>query len=151
PGRYLEAVAMAGADGCTVHVEVGSPASLISDARALGLRIGLAANPDTPFERVAPFVADIDLLLLMTVFPGFGGQSFMGDVMSKVTTARREVDVNGLALDIEVDGGIDLTTAPVAVRAGANVLVAGSAIFARPDPLEAAAALRAAALTGRHS
>jgi ribulose-phosphate 3-epimerase len=149
PGRYLEAFAEAGADGCTVHVEVGSTASLISDARALGLRIGLAANPDTPFSEVAPFIADIDLLLLMTVFPGFGGQSFMGDVMTKVTTARREVDTNELALDIEVDGGIDLTTAPVAVRAGANVLVAGSAIFARPDPLEAASALRAAALTGR--
>ncbi len=151
PGRYLEAFAKAGADGCTVHVEVGSTASLISDARSLGLRIGLAANPDTPFEQVAPFIADIDLLLLMTVFPGFGGQSFMGDVMTKVTTARREVDANGLALDIEVDGGIDLTTAPVAVRAGANVLVAGSAIFARPDPLGAATELRAAALTGRQS
>jgi hypothetical protein len=83
PGRYLEAFAKAGADGCTVHVEVGSTASLISDARALGLRIGLAANPDTPFEQVAPFMADIDLLLLMTVFPGFGGQSFMGDVMDQ--------------------------------------------------------------------
>jgi ribulose-phosphate 3-epimerase len=149
PGRYLESFAKSGADGCTVHVEVGGTASLISDARALGLRVGLAANPDTPFEDVAPFLADVDLLLLMTVFPGFGGQSFMGGVMTKVTTARREVDANDLALDIEVDGGIDLLTAPVAVRAGANVLVAGSAIFARPDPLEAAAALRAAALTGR--
>ncbi len=132
-----------------MHVEVGGTASLISDARALGLRVGLAANPDTPFEDVAPFLADVDLLLLMTVFPGFGGQSFMGGVMAKVTTARREVDANDLALDIEVDGGIDLLTAPVAVRAGANVLVAGSAIFARPDPLGAAVALRAAALTGR--
>jgi ribulose-phosphate 3-epimerase len=114
----------------------------------LGLRFGLAANPDTPYEQVAPFVGDIDLLLLMTVFPGFGGQSFMSEVMTKVATARHEVDRNDLALDIEVDGGIDLETAPVAVRAGANVLVAGSAIFARPDPLEAAQALRAAALTG---
>jgi ribulose-phosphate 3-epimerase len=149
PGRYLESFAKAGADGCTVHVEVGGTASLISDARSLGLRIGLAANPDTPYEKVAPFLADIDLLLLMTVFPGFGGQSFMGEVMSKVQTARSEVETNSLALDIEVDGGIDLVTAPVAVRAGANVLVAGSAIFSRPHPLEAAHALRAAAREGR--
>jgi ribulose-phosphate 3-epimerase len=149
PGRYLEAFAQAGADGCTVHVEVGGTENLINDARALGLRVGLAANPDTPFERVAPFLGDVDLLLLMTVFPGFGGQSFMANVMEKVEDARREVDANSLPVDIEVDGGIDATTAVTAVRAGANVLVAGSAIFARPDPLEAAHALRVAALTGR--
>ena len=145
PGRYLEAFKSAGADGCTVHVEVGGTAALIDDARALGLRVGLAANPDTPFERVAPFLGDVDLLLLMTVFPGFGGQSFMGDVMNKVSEARREVDVNRLAVDIEVDGGIDARTAPIAVHAGANVLVAGSAIFSRTEPLEAARSLREAA------
>jgi ribulose-phosphate 3-epimerase len=149
PGRYLEAFRDAGANGCTVHVEVGGTASLIDEARSLGLRIGLAANPDTPFTSVAPFLGDIDLLLLMTVFPGFGGQSFIGDVMGKVNEARREVDANELALDIEVDGGIDVATAPVAVRAGANVLVAGSAVFSRPDPLEAAHALRVAARGGR--
>lgn len=145
PGRYLEAFKNAGADGCTVHVEVGGTSSLIRDARALGLRVGLAANPDTPFEAVAPFLGEIDLLLLMTVFPGFGGQSFMGDVMNKVSEARHEVEANQLALDIEVDGGIDTRTAPLAVHAGANVLVAGSAIFARSAPLEAARALREAA------
>jgi ribulose-phosphate 3-epimerase len=145
PGRYLEAFKDAGADGCTVHVEVGGTSSLIRDARALGLRVGLAANPDTPFEAVAPFLGEIDLLLLMTVFPGFGGQSFMGDVMNKVSEARHEVEANQLALDIEVDGGIDTRTAPLAVHAGANVLVAGSAIFARSAPLEAARALREAA------
>ena len=149
PGRYLEAFKNAGADGCTVHVEVGDTASLIREARDLGLRVGLAANPDTAFDQVAPFLGDIDLLLLMTVFPGFGGQSFMGDVMPKVASARREVDVNALALDIEVDGGIDVLTAPIAVGAGANVLVAGSAIFSRPKPLEAARALRKAASSAR--
>jgi ribulose-phosphate 3-epimerase len=149
PGRYLEAFRDAGANGCTVHVEVGATATLIDEARSLGLRVGLAANPDTPFSAVAPFLADIDLLLLMTVFPGFGGQSFIGDVMGKVNEARREVDANELALDIEVDGGIDVTTAPVVVEAGANVLVAGSAVFNRPDPLAAAHALRAAARSGR--
>jgi ribulose-phosphate 3-epimerase len=92
PGSYLEAFKSSGADGCTVHVEVGGTASLLRDARSLGLRVGLAANPDTPFDAVAPFLGDIDLLLLMTVFPGFGGQSFMAEVMPKVKEARREVD-----------------------------------------------------------
>jgi len=149
PGRYLEAFKDAGANGCTVHVEIGGTAALIDDARALGLRVGLAANPDTPFDAVAPFLGDIDLLLLMTVFPGFGGQSFMGDVMAKVELARREVENQTLSLDIEVDGGIDVDTAPLAVRAGANVLVAGSAIFASSDPLKAARELRAAAGAAR--
>jgi ribulose-phosphate 3-epimerase len=149
PGRYLEAFSKAGANGCTVHVEVGGTASLIRDARALGLRVGLAANPDTPFSAVAPFMGDVDLLLLMTVFPGFGGQSFMADVMPKVEQARAEIRDNALALDLEVDGGIDVATAPRAVRAGANVLVAGSAIFSKPDPLSAAKELRAAAYEGR--
>lgn len=149
PGRYLEAFKKAGADGCTVHVEIGGTQQLIQDARDLGLRVGLAANPDTPFEKVAPFLGDIDLLLLMTVFPGFGGQSFIPDVMEKVQQARREVDTNALSLDIEVDGGIDVRTTPVAVAAGANVLVAGSAIFAKPEPLAAAHAIRDAALTAR--
>jgi ribulose-phosphate 3-epimerase len=149
PGRYLEAFRQAGADGCTVHVEVGSTAALIDEARSLGLRVGLAANPDTPFSKVAPFLGDIDLLLLMTVFPGFGGQSFIGDVMEKVEAARYEVDRFNLGLDIEVDGGIDIETAPRAIRAGANVLVAGSAIFAKSDPLGAARELRAAATGAR--
>jgi ribulose-phosphate 3-epimerase len=149
PGRYFEAFRRAGADGCTFHVEIGDTAALAREARALGLRVGLAANPDTPFESVAPFLGDVDLVLLMTVFPGFGGQSFIADVMDKVERARYEIDAQALAVDLEVDGGIDETTAPIAVRAGANVLVAGSAIFAQPDPLAAARALRAAAAGAR--
>lgn len=145
PEKYLEPFAKAGADGCTVHVEIGHTAELLSQCRELGLRVGLAANPDTPFDAVAPFLDQIDLLLLMTVFPGFGGQSFIADVMPKVELARREVNAAGLAVDIEVDGGIDTVTAPIAVTAGANVLVAGNAIFAQPEPLAAAARLRDAA------
>lgn len=147
PGKYLEAFAMAGADGCTVHVEVGGTHDLLSRCRELGLRVGLAANPDTPFSAVEPFLEEIDLLLLMTVFPGFGGQSFISDVMPKVRAARKAVDARGLAVDIEVDGGIDTTTAPIAVGEGANVLVAGNAIFGQENPLQAAATLRAAAAT----
>jgi len=147
PEKYLEPFAKAGADGCTVHVEIGHTAELLEQCRELGLRVGLAANPDTPFDKVAPFLDRIDLLLLMTVFPGFGGQSFIADVMPKVELARREINAAGLSVDIEVDGGIDTTTAPIAVGAGANVLVAGNAIFAQSEPLAAAARLRDAART----
>jgi ribulose-phosphate 3-epimerase len=145
PGKYLEPFARAGADGCTVHVEVGGTAELIAQARALGLSIGLACNPDTPYEAVEPWLAQVDLVLCMTVFPGFGGQSFISDVLDKVREVRNEIDQRGLAVELQVDGGIDVETAPRAVAAGANVLVAGSAIFHEPMPLAAASALRAAA------
>jgi ribulose-phosphate 3-epimerase len=142
PGRYLQDFADAGADGCTVHVEVGGTDELIAQMRRLGLRAGLALNPDTPFEAVRPYLADVDLVLCMTVFPGFGGQSFIDEVMPKVGQVRAEVDAGALALDIEVDGGIDTATAPVAAAAGANVFVAGSAIFGHERPWEAADAIR---------
>jgi ribulose-phosphate 3-epimerase len=144
PGRYLADFARAGADGCTVHVEVGDTDDLVAQMRELGLRVGLALNPDTPFEAVEPYLAQVDLVLCMTVFPGFGGQTFIADVMGKVTQVRGAVQARGLSLDIEVDGGIDSETAPVAARAGANVFVAGSAVFGRERPWEAADAIRAA-------
>ncbi len=143
PGRYLKAFADAGADGCTVHVEVGDTDELVTQMRALGLRAGLALNPDTPFEAVEPYLADVDLVLCMTVFPGFGGQSFIADVMGKVRRVRAAIEARSLAVDVEVDGGIDVTTAPVAAEAGANVFVAGSAIFGQDRPWEAADAIRA--------
>jgi ribulose-phosphate 3-epimerase len=149
PGRYLEAFASAGADGCTVHVEIGDTDELVTQMRGLGLRAGLALNPDTPFEAVEPYLGDVDLVLCMTVFPGFGGQSFIPDVMSKVTEVRKAVDAGSLRVDIEVDGGIDVQTAPVATAAGANVLVAGSAIFGHAHPWEAADDIRAAARAAR--
>ncbi len=144
PGRYLEPFAEAGADGCTVHVEIGGTDELVAQMRALGLRAGLALNPDTPFEAVEPYLGSVDLVLCMTVFPGFGGQSFIADVMPKVAQVRRAVASGGLDVDIEVDGGIDVDTAPVAATAGANVFVAGSAIFGHERPWEAADAIRAA-------
>ncbi len=91
PGRYLKDFADAGADGCTVHVEIGDTDELIAQMRGLGLRAGLALNPDTPFEAVQPYLGDVDLVLCMTVFPGFGGQSFIADVMAKVTQVREAV------------------------------------------------------------
>jgi len=146
PGDYLEAFKTAGADSCTVHVEIGGTSELISRARALGLGIGLALNPDAKYDAVAPWLDRIDLLLCMTVFPGFGGQSFIGEVMETVAAARAEIDRRGLETIIQVDGGIDITTVPAAALAGATNFVAGTAVFGATDPAAAAAAIRQAAV-----
>ncbi|MCL4445644.1 MAG: ribulose-phosphate 3-epimerase [Actinobacteria bacterium] len=129
PGEYLKEFARAGADGCTVHVEVGDTKWLLDEIKALGMRAGLAANPDTPFEALEPHLDDVDLVLCMTVFPGFGGQEFIGEVMNKVIKVSAALASRGSTIDIEVDGGISVDTAHVATAAGANVLVAGSAVF----------------------
>jgi ribulose-phosphate 3-epimerase len=147
PGRYLAPFAQAGADGCIVHVEVGGTQGLVDDARSLGLSVGLAVSPETPVESTFEWLEAVDLVLVMTVHPGFGGQAFMGDELDKVRAVRAELERRGLRRDVEVDGGIDHETAPAAVAAGANVLVAGSAIYGAADPLAAAGALRAAAAT----
>ncbi len=146
PARYLEAFRDAGADGCTVHVEVGETEALVKQMRDLGLRAGLAANPDTPFEAIEPYLGTVDLVLCMTVFPGFGGQEFIPDVLPKVRRVRQAADAAGLSLDVEVDGGIDRHTVADAARSGANVFVAGSAVFGHPHPLEEAVAIRDAAV-----
>ena len=146
PGRFLEALRDAGSDGCTVHVEVGNTAEHIAQMRDLGLRVGLAANPDTPFGALEPFLEQVDLILCMTVFPGFGGQSFIADVMPKVRQVRTAANRAGLSLDVEVDGGIDTDTVVDAARSGANVFVAGSAVFGRAHPLAAAEDILRAAL-----
>jgi ribulose-phosphate 3-epimerase len=138
PARYLEAFRDAGAGGCTVHVEVGETEALVDQMRDLGLRVGLAANPDTPFDALEPYLGLVDLVLCMTVFPGFGGQSFIAEVMPKVRKVRDAVDAAGLPVDVEVDGGIDEHTVVEAARSGANVFVAGSAVFEHPLPREAA-------------
>jgi ribulose-phosphate 3-epimerase len=145
PGQYLEAFRRAGADSCTVHVEVGDTGALIGQMREIGLGVGLACNPETPFEAVAPWLAEIDLLLVMSVHPGFGGQHFMAEVIPKVAAAAAAAEQRSLDLLIEVDGGIDVTTVGAMAAAGARMFVAGSAIFGQDDPLEAARAIRAAA------
>jgi ribulose-phosphate 3-epimerase len=142
PGAYLEQFRKAGADGCTVHLEVGDTSELLSEARKLGLRAGVAVNPETPFEALGPFLDQADLILCMTVHPGFGGQRFIEDVLPKVSRIRRELDRRGLLAELEVDGGIDHETAPTVVRAGARVLVAGSAIFGAQQPWKAARKIR---------
>ncbi|MHB1499056.1 MAG: ribulose-phosphate 3-epimerase [Acidimicrobiales bacterium] len=145
PGQYLEAFRDAGADGCSVHVEVGGTGELVAKMRSLGLGAGLAVNPETAFEEAEPWLEEIDLLLLMTVHPGFGGQSFIEEVVGKVGRARKAIDEKGLAVEIQVDGGIDAATVPAVVRAGARLLVAGSAIFGQADRVAAARSIREAA------
>ena len=145
PGDYLEAFSKAGADLATVHVEIGGTAELIAEMRGLGLHVGLALNPDTPFEAAAPYLAELDLLLVMTVFPGFGGQSFMEEVVPKVARARRALDEARSPARLEVDGGIDRETAARTAVAGARVLVAGSAVFGSDDPAAEVVAIRRAA------
>jgi ribulose-phosphate 3-epimerase len=145
PGDLLDAFADAGADGCTIHVELGDPRPLFDRMRALDLRVGLTLNPETPLPEVVPYLADIDTLLFMSVHPGFGGQSFIADVLMKVAEARRIIDRENLAVEIEIDGGINEETAPLAAEAGADILVAGSAIFHAQDPAAAARAIRLAA------
>jgi ribulose-phosphate 3-epimerase len=144
PGEYLEAFKKAGADGCSVHVEVGSTTELLQTARRLGMKAGLAINPETPAEAVEPFLDQCDLVLCMTVHPGFGGQEFMKEVLRKIEHLRSELDRRGLGAELEVDGGIDEITAPLAVSAGARVLVAGSAVFGDSKPWEAVRRIRAA-------
>ena len=145
PGEYLEAFAQAGANHCSVHIEVDGTAELIAMMRSLGLDVGLAINPETPFEVCEPWLARIDLLLVMSVHPGFGGQHFMPEVIPKVAAAAGIAQRDGLDLRVEVDGGIDVDTVVRMAAAGADTFVAGSAIFGHPDPAGAARAIRAAA------
>lgn len=143
PLRYAKAFADAGADIITIHKEtVADIREAARQIRALGVRVGLCIKPATPAEDILPFLPDVDMVLIMTVEPGFGGQKFMSDMLPKVSKIRAESDRLGLNLDIEVDGGVDANTAPLCVQAGANVLVAGSAVFGKEDYAAAIAALR---------
>lgn len=146
PDAYLPELAKAGINQATVHIEaVPNPTRAMKTARDNGLNFGLVVNPGTPFEAVAPFVESCDVLLVMTVEPGFGGQALIPDVLAKVETAREWVESHGLGTDIQVDGGITLENAGQAISAGANVLVAGTTVFRAKDPSAAVQALRRAA------
>lgn len=149
PGDLLEDFAAAGANSCTVHIELGDPTPLLKAMRSLGLRAGLALEPETPLEAALPYLEQIDLLLIMSVKPGWGGQAFIPDVLEKLEAARRIIDQRGLAVDLQIDGGIGPETAPLAGAAGADILVAGSAIFGVTDPRKAANELRALAEAAR--
>lgn len=135
----------AGANLVTVHIEVHpDPTKAAAAARDAGLDFGLVIAPPTPFEAIVPYVELCDLVLVMSVNPGFGGQAFIPEVLPKVEAARKFVDSEGLSADIEIDGGINPENAPLARAAGADVVVAGTAIFGAPDPVAAVQRMRAA-------
>ena len=147
PGLWLEQLAEAGANLCSVHVELGDPAPPLARIRELRMQAGVVVDGPTPFETVEPYLDErIDLLLVMTIKAGFGGQAFVAEHLEKVRRARELRDARGLGFRIQVDGGVNAETASQAVAAGADVLVAGSAIFWAPDPPAAARAIREAAI-----
>jgi ribulose-phosphate 3-epimerase len=146
PGMWLEQLAEGGADLCSVHVELGDPTSLLGRIRDFGMRAGVVIDGPSAFETVEPYLDErIDLLLVMTIKAGFGGQPFVPGHLEKVRRAVELRDARGFEFRIQVDGGIDPETAKEAVAAGADVLVAGSAIFRAQDPPAAAKAIRDAA------
>jgi ribulose-phosphate 3-epimerase len=147
PDRYIDDFAAAGAAMISVHVEVLPHLHRTVHAiKALGVKAGVVLNPATPVVALEQIAGDVDFVLVMSVNPGFGGQTFIARSESKLHEVRAILDRAGnQAAPIEIDGGIDLTTAPRVVAAGARILVAGSAIFSSPDPERAARALKAAA------
>ena len=135
PLRYIEDFVKAGADRITFHLESESdPMEVIEKIKSFGVLPAIAIKPKTPFEKVVPYLPFIEMVLVMTVEPGFGGQSFMADMMPKVTALRQEIDRRGLTVSIQVDGGIGAATAPIAAAAGADVAVMGSAVFNDANP-----------------
>jgi ribulose-phosphate 3-epimerase len=143
PMKYATAFAKAGAWGLTFHVEAADPKATITEFTRLGVKPGISLKPKTPAAAVLPYLKDLHHVLVMTVEPGFGGQSFMADMMPKVREIADHIKAHKLNCLIEVDGGIDMNTAPKAIASGAQVLVAGNAIFNTPNPIESARALKA--------
>ena len=149
PLQYVDAFAAAGADMITFHIESqpDETVATIERIRAAGKKVGVTLNPGTPIERLLPFIPMVDLALIMTVEPGFGGQKFMPDMMAKVAAVREEAKRLGKEdLIIQVDGGVNVETSAICAANGANCLVAGSAVFGKPDYAAAISGLRNAAM-----
>lgn len=145
PGPFLQPFADAGADSLTVHLEVtDEPDALLAQIGKLGCRRGLAVNPKTPVDGLLEALPHLDLALVMSVEPGFGGQSFMPEVLDKVRALRAAIDDGGLSVDVEIDGGVGPANAEQCRLAGANWLVAGSAVFKAQDPGAAIRQIRGA-------
>ncbi len=147
PVRYVEQFCKAGADLVNFHVEADTEENIVKAidiAKSLGKKTGVTLKPRTPAEAVKPYIGMVDLVLIMTVEPGFGGQSFMHDQLPKIAAVRKMLDEAKLPCELEVDGGIDMNTAALAKAAGANVLVAGSAVFGKSDRAAAIKAIREA-------
>ncbi len=146
PIKYAENFCLAGADYLTIHVESDTPENIhrtLALIRALGVRPGVVVKPGTPAEAVEPYLAECDMVLVMTVEPGFGGQKFMADMMPKLKKLRQMIDAKNPGCHLEVDGGVDMITAAVCKENGADVLVAGSAYFKSQDKAAFVKALEA--------
>ena len=134
PERYLEAFAKAGASGLTVHVETCPDlSSTLRQIKSLGCTAGIVLNPPTPVREIEPFLAEADLVLVMSVNPGYSGQSFMPETIAKVAEVRKLLDALGSSAWLEVDGGIDVNTLPLMKDAGATAFVAATAVFKHPQ------------------
>ena len=143
PDWYIDSLVDAGGNLLSVHIEVfPDPSAVHRKAVEAGLDFGLVLNPQTPVEAVEPFLDLCNQVLVMSVEPGFGGQSFIPAALPKAEQLRRLIDRAGLGVDLQIDGGVTVETAPLARSAGVNVFVAGSAIFGKADPVAAVAALR---------
>jgi ribulose-phosphate 3-epimerase len=153
PMRYIPAFAEAGANGLTVHVEATPHLHrVVQQIRDVGIRPGVSMNPATPANAISEIVSDVDLVLVMTVDPGFGGQPFIERTLHKISQVREMLESAGSTAELEVDGGIEPRTAQQVVAAGATVLVAGTAIFGAPQGVAAAIrAIREAARQGHHA
>jgi ribulose-phosphate 3-epimerase len=145
PHRYVRNFCEAGADLVTIHLEADQPQDLLDAIKTIkdcGKKVGLSIKPKTPAETLIPYISMLDLVLVMTVEPGFGGQSFMHDQLSKITAIRKMLDEANPVCELEVDGGIDPVTSKLCKDAGANVLVAGNGIFKAEDRKDAINAIR---------
>lgn len=138
PEEYIRIFAEAGADLLTFHIEAAEdPAALIRMIHSLGRKAGISVHPDTPVEKIFPYLPDLDLVLIMSVYPGFGGQSFLEEAPARIRTVREEMDRIGSNAWLSVDGGVTEKTAPLILSSGATLLVAGSAVFGDPNPEDA--------------
>ncbi|MGG1678760.1 ribulose-phosphate 3-epimerase [Neobacillus sp. NRS-1170] len=143
PDQYIEAFAKAGADYITVHVEACRHLHrTIQAIKSLGIKAGVVLNPATPVETIQHIIGDIDMVLLMSVNPGFGGQKFIPEVLPKIRKVKEMAEQKGLSIEIEIDGGVNPETAKQCMEAGANVLVAGSAIYNESDYAKAISLIR---------
>ncbi|WP_088228483.1 ribulose-phosphate 3-epimerase [Desulfosporosinus sp. FKB] len=148
PERFIADFAAAGADHITFHLEASRHVHrVVQQIKELGLTAGIALNPATQLDGLKYILEDLDMVLLMTVNPGFGGQKFINSVIPKIQVLHRHIEQKQSSCVVEVDGGINLETAPLAARAGADILVAGSAVFGQADPKLAVEKLRRAAST----
>ena len=141
---YLDAFISAGADSISAHIETDGIEQVLQKIKRAGLWAGVALSPDTPADAVLPVMAWVDYMVVMTVYPGFGGQQFMPNQCDKIRTLRTMADAQDRPVDIQVDGGITAATAPLVKTAGANVLVAGTAVFGKPCYKTAIEAIRTA-------